>query len=104
MSSANIFHSGSILKSQCERLFGSFHNITASTICHFPRSPLQCSPPLLPLPLPLLLIFLSSNVCRPTSSLQCPIQLHVVNILPIARSVLRLADPRLRLGMRNNRQ
>src|SRR5690242_3863742 len=34
--SANIFQSGSILKSQCERLFGSFHNITASTIS-FPR-------------------------------------------------------------------
>src|SRR4051812_26918207 len=29
---ANIFQSGSTLKSQCERLFGSFHNITASTI------------------------------------------------------------------------
>src|SRR5579884_314779 len=28
--SANIFHSGSSLKSQCERLFGSFHNMTAS--------------------------------------------------------------------------
>src|SRR5579872_2917199 len=30
--SANRFQSGSIWKSQCERLFGSFHNITASTI------------------------------------------------------------------------
>src|SRR5436305_3445948 len=29
---ANIFQSGSTLKSQCERLFGSFHSIMASTI------------------------------------------------------------------------
>src|SRR6266404_4571116 len=30
--SAKIFQSGSILKSQCERLLGSFHSITASTM------------------------------------------------------------------------
>src|SRR5262245_8119310 len=29
---ANNFHSGSILKSQCDKLLGSFHSITASTI------------------------------------------------------------------------
>ena len=29
---ANTFHSGSISKSQCDRLLGSFHNMTASTI------------------------------------------------------------------------
>src|SRR6478672_766154 len=30
--SENIFQSGSSLKSQCERLLGSFHNMTASTM------------------------------------------------------------------------
>src|SRR5579872_3694983 len=34
--SANIFQSGSTLKSQWERLFGSFHSITASTISLHP--------------------------------------------------------------------
>ena len=36
---ANIFHSGSILKSQWERLLGSFHNITASTMLHLDLFP-----------------------------------------------------------------
>src|SRR5947208_14905229 len=38
--SANIIHSGSIWKSQCDRLFGSFHSITASTMV--PREVPQC--------------------------------------------------------------
>src|ERR1700760_2787988 len=37
--SANLFQSGSTLKSQWERLFGSFHSMTASTIEHLCREP-----------------------------------------------------------------
>src|SRR5437773_1133056 len=41
--SANIFQSGSILKSQCDRLLGSFHSITASTMYQCPQ--LACRMP-----------------------------------------------------------
>src|SRR3954471_21964992 len=73
---ANFFQSGSSLKSQCERLFGSFHNITASTMaCDFSR-------------------------CCFTFSLEQPSDFQVEDVLPIAR--LQFAGdayPGLRLGM-----
>src|SRR5258708_16843340 len=42
---ANRFQSGSSLKSQWERLLGSFHNISASTIHSPARTLLTTSPP-----------------------------------------------------------
>src|SRR3954462_12170356 len=78
---ANFFQSGSSLKSQCERLFGSFHNITASTMaCDF---------------LPLLLYaFFKVALLKESSDFQ------VEDVLPIARlQFAGDADPGLRLGM-----
>src|SRR5581483_5342119 len=61
--SANIFQSGSILKSQCDRLFGSFHSITASTMF------------------------------SPAEVLQRARQLKIENVLPVPLDTLRFAHP-----------
>src|SRR5689334_12119229 len=75
--SENLRQSGSRWKSQCERLLGSFHSITASTM--------QV----------LSFLFLS---CEFSSKFQ------VHDITPIAMGGLRLADPGLMLRMRDDSQ
>src|SRR5579884_2034564 len=71
-SSANIFQSGSILKSQCDRLFGSFHSITASTMF------------------------------SPAEELQRTRQLKIENVLPIPLHAPGFADPGLRFRVRHD--
>src|SRR5579884_1393392 len=73
-SSANIFQSGSILKSQCDRLFGSFHSITASTMF------------------------------SPAEVLQRARQLKIENVLPIPLHAPGFADPGLCLRVRHDFQ
>src|SRR3954467_4112086 len=73
-SCANIFQSGSSLKSQCERLLGSFHNITASTIVRLRR------------------------LLR--EALEHPFELEVEHVLAVARlEFSRRAYPGLGFGM-----
>src|SRR5690349_13066989 len=72
--SANIFQSGSILKSQCERLFGSFHSITASTML------------------------------SPGKTLQCAVQFHVQYVLPVALHIPGLTYPGFQFRMGDNLQ
>src|SRR5215813_2245688 len=71
--SANIFQSGSSLKSQCERLFGSFHSMTASTM----HAPLHNS----------------------WARLQGARQFVVQNVLAVPGDMRRLADPGFLLRM-----
>ena len=63
---AKVFHSGSILKSQCERLLGSFHNITVNHERSFP----SCS-----------------------DRLQRALKLQIEDVSAFARSSARCADP-----------
>src|SRR5262249_53607082 len=73
--SANRFQSGSSLKSQWDRLLGSFQSISASTI-HFP--------------------------CEETGLLQRACEFMVQNVLAVLHDACRTADPRLGFGMRFN--
>src|SRR5256885_3687243 len=75
---ANIFQSGSILKSQCERLFGSFHNMTASTM-------------------PILTFY-------PFRSLESASQFSFEDVLSVLHDLPRLTEPGLSLRMAHNLQ
>src|ERR1700731_4441598 len=76
--SANIFQSGSILKSQWERLLGSFHSITASTMSF------------------------RSLSCLGKKKLQGTVQLHVQDISAVADGISGNTQPGLRFGMGHN--
>src|SRR3954462_7216007 len=73
---ANIFQSGSTLKSQCERLFGSFHSIMASTIAS-----------------------LMSLTFTVWNGLQRALKLAVQDISAASYNFSRTANPCLRFGM-----
>src|SRR5438874_9542028 len=81
---ANIFQSGSTLKSQCERLFGSFHSMTASTMRCVSRS-WSCGHGLY-------------------QELESAFEFTVEDVLTAVFYIRRTANPRLRFWMRGDFQ
>src|SRR5579872_3543733 len=92
--SANFFQSGSSLKSQWDRLFGSFHSMMASIIassCPFILQTTGGS-------------CFRKSFSRKPAGLKRPRKFVVQDILPIFLGVGSQADPRLGLGMAGNLQ